>query len=154
MSGFFSWFLVIVGVLVIFNAEKLPALRRILEEKFKDSVDLAKESSKTIKNKVDKVKSDIDNRKNSARQPDEPEENSDEEIEEALNFMTSYVNPENKETGEQSGKIENSEKSASDEAETVQTPPTEEKWSLESAFAENSAAEQKDDKPVNLDHHY
>ena len=64
MDGFFGWFLIIVGVLAIFNAEKLPALRQMLEEKFKDSVDAAKAGSKTMRDKIEKVKTDIDNRKN------------------------------------------------------------------------------------------
>ena len=56
MDGFFGWFLVIVGVLAVFNAEKLPALRQMLEEKFKDSLDAAKEGSKTMKDKIEKNK--------------------------------------------------------------------------------------------------
>ena len=39
MGGFWGWFIVFVGVLAIFNAEKLPAIRKMLEEKFKDSVE-------------------------------------------------------------------------------------------------------------------
>ena len=38
----FGWILVIIAVLAILNAEKLPALRQMLEEKFKDSVVAAK----------------------------------------------------------------------------------------------------------------
>ena len=52
MGGFFGWFLVIVGVLAIFNAEKLPALRQMLDEKLKGSLDAAKEVSKTTKSKI------------------------------------------------------------------------------------------------------
>ncbi|MDO4162508.1 MAG: hypothetical protein Q4D80_05875 [Pseudomonadota bacterium] len=96
MGGFFGWFLVIVGVLAIFNAEKLPALRQILEEKFKGSIDVAKESSKTVKTKIEKVKNEIDNRKNMPRGAEEPEENTPEETEEALQFMSNYIKQENK----------------------------------------------------------
>ena len=63
MGGFFGWFLVFIGVLAIFNAEKLPALRQMLEEKFKGSLDIAKEVSKNTKTKIEKVKTEIDNKK-------------------------------------------------------------------------------------------
>ena len=74
MGGFFGWFLVIVGVLAIFNAEKLPALRQMLDEKLKGSLDAAKEVSKTTKNKIEKVKTEIDNRKNAPQEEKEAEE--------------------------------------------------------------------------------
>ena len=54
-----SWIVVIIAVLAIFNAEKLPALRQMMEEKFKDSVVAAKEGSKVAKSKIKKVKVDI-----------------------------------------------------------------------------------------------
>ncbi len=95
MGGFFGWFLVIVGVLAVFNAEKLPALRQLLEEKFKGSLDAAKESSKTVKSKIEQVKTEIDNRKNAPQAEKEPEENTPEETAEALQFMSNYINKEN-----------------------------------------------------------
>lgn len=98
MGGFFGWFLVIVGVLAIFNAEKLPALRAMLEEKFKGSLDVAKEVSKTTKNKIEKVKTEIDNKKNAPQEIKEPEENTPEETEEALKFMSGYINKNHEET--------------------------------------------------------
>ena len=98
MGGFFGWFLVIVGVLAIFNAEKLPALRAMLEEKFKGSLDVAKEVSKTTKNKIEKVKTEIDNKKNAPQEIKEPEENTPEETEEALKFMSEYINKNQEET--------------------------------------------------------
>ena len=98
MGGFFGWFLVIVGVLAIFNAEKLPALRAMLEEKFKGSLDVAKEVSKTTKNKIEKVKTEIDNKKNAPQETKEPEENTPEETEEALKFMSEYINKNQEET--------------------------------------------------------
>lgn len=98
MGGFFGWFLVIVGVLAIFNAEKLPALRAMLEEKFKGSLDVAKEVSKTTKNKIEKVKAEIDNKKNAPQETKEPEENTPEETEEALKFMSNYITKKEEET--------------------------------------------------------
>lgn len=98
MGGFFGWFLVIVGVLAIFNAEKLPALRAMLEEKFKGSLDVAKEVSKTTKNKIEKVKTEIDNKKNAPQETKESEENTPEETEEALKFMSEYINKNQEET--------------------------------------------------------
>ena len=91
MGGFFGWFLVIVAVLAILNAEKLPALRKMLEEKFKDSVEAAKVGAEKAKTKIEKVKSDIDAKKNSAKET-VAEENTPEEIEEALKMMGNYIN--------------------------------------------------------------
>ena len=90
MGGFFGWFLVIVAVLAILNAEKLPALRKMMEEKFKDSLEAAKVSAEKAKTKIEKVKSDIDAKKNSVKES-ESEENTPEEIEEALKVMGDYV---------------------------------------------------------------
>lgn len=95
MGGFFGWFLVIVVVLAILNAEKLPALRKMLEEKLKDSIEAAKVSAEKAKTKIEKVKSDIDAKKNSVKEK-EAEENSPEEIEEALKMMGDYVNADEK----------------------------------------------------------
>ena len=95
MGGVFGWFLVIVGVLAVFNAEKLPALRQLLEEKFKGSLDVAKESSKTVKSKLEQVKTEIDSRKNTPQAGNEPEENTPEETAEALQFMSNYINKKN-----------------------------------------------------------
>lgn len=91
MTGFFGWFVVIVGVLAVFNAEKLPALRKLMEEKLKDSVDAAKEGSKLAKNKIKQVKADIDQKKNTTVE-EEADENTPEEINESMQFMGEYVN--------------------------------------------------------------
>lgn len=91
MGGFMGWFIVFVGVLAIFNAEKLPAIRKMLEEKFKDSVDAAKEGSKVAQAKLKQVKTEIENKKNAPQPQAEPEENSPEEIDEALQFMKGLV---------------------------------------------------------------
>lgn len=97
MGGFFGWFVVIVGVLAIFNAEKLPELRALFEEKLKDSMDAAKEGSKIAKDKIKQVKTDMENKKTEAAKKDDDDEESPEEIEESLKFMGSFLNKNNKE---------------------------------------------------------
>lgn len=86
-----GWFLTIVLVLAIFNAEKLPALRKLLEEKLKTSLDVAKESSKIAKDKIKQVKTDIENKKNAPTSEPDSDENTPEEIEESLKFMGDYI---------------------------------------------------------------
>lgn len=136
MGGFFGWFLVIVGVLAVFNAEKLPALRQLLEEKFKGSLDVAKESSKTVKSKLEQVKTEIDSRKNTPQAGNEPEENTPEETAEALQFMSNYINKKN------------------EPAETEKTEPekTEGETSLADMLNAKAAEDEKADeeKPVDL----
>ena len=95
MGGFFGWFLVIVAVIAILNAEKLPAWRKMLEEKLKDSVEAAKVGAEKAKTKMEKVKRDIDAKKNSVKTA-EAEENTPEEIEEALKMMGDYVKSDKK----------------------------------------------------------
>lgn len=155
MSGFWGWFLVIVGVIAVFNAEKLPTLRRMLEEKFKDSLDLAKEGSKTLKDKVDKVKSDIDSRKNAPEQQQEPEENSEKEIDEALQFMGSYVKKEEASVQPEEPKTvteQPAEEAALSSKETT-VSSEEEPFNLESVFKE-SQTKTEEDKPIDLEHRY
>ena len=131
MGGFFGWFLVIVGVLAIFNAEKLPALRQMLDEKLKGSLDAAKEASKTTKSKIEKVKTEIDNRKNAPQEEKEAEENTPEETAEALNFMSNYINKKEK-------KSEEEPKSSLADILNAQ------------AEQQNTAKENAEDKPVDL----
>ena len=131
MGGFFGWFLVIVGVLTVFNAEKLPALRQMLDEKLKGSLDAAKEVSKTTKNKIEKVKTEIDNRKNAQQEEKEAEENTPEETAEALNFMSSYINKKEN---------ENKEKPKSSLADMLNAQ----------AEQQIKAKENAEDKPVDL----
>ena len=131
MGGFFGWFLVIVGVLAIFNAEKLPALRQMLDEKLKGSLDAAKEVSKTTKSKIEKVKTEIDNRKNAPQEEKEAEENTPEETAEALNFMSNYINKKEKES---------EEKPKSSLADMLNAQ----------AEQQNTAKENAEDKPVDL----
>ena len=95
MGGFFGWFVVIVVVFAIINAEKLPAWRKMMEEKYKDGVEAAKVGAEKAKTKVEKVKSDIEAKKNSVKEV-EAEENTPEEIEEALKMMGDYVNADEK----------------------------------------------------------
>ena len=137
MGGFMGWFLVFAGVLAIFNAEKLPAIKRMLEEKFKDSVDAAKEGSKVAQAKIQQVKTDIENKKNAPAPEVEAEENSPEEIDEALKFMNNFVK-------------ENKTEKAKEE-----TP------SLEAVFAEVVAEKQsevpetpEEDGPIDLENRY
>ncbi|MCI5634884.1 MAG: hypothetical protein MR350_05455 [Alphaproteobacteria bacterium] len=134
MDGFFGWFLIIVGVLAIFNAEKLPALRQMLEEKFKDSVDAAKAGSKTMKDKIEKVKTDIDNRKNAPQAEKEAEENTPEETEEALQFMSSYIS---KEEDKESAAKENAQ--AADELSAQET-------------TDEEKVEETEEKTIDLNH--
>ena len=136
MGGFFGWFLVFAGVLAIFNAEKLPAIKQMLEDKFKDSVDAAKEGSKLAQAKIQQVKTEIENKKNAPAPEVESEENSPEEIDEALKFMNSFVK-ENK---------PEEEKTEAPELEITVVTPAEEKTEEPAAPAE--------DAPIDLEHRY
>lgn len=92
MGEFFIWFLIIAGVLAIFNAESLPALGKLLESKLKTSMEAAKTGAQTAKTKIEKVKTEIDARKNSMpKKRDDNDEDSPEETAEALKFMSDYV---------------------------------------------------------------
>ncbi len=130
MGGFMGWFIVFVGVLAIFNAEKLPAIRKMLEEKFKDSVDAAKEGSKAAQAKLKQVKTEMENKKNAPQPQAEPEENSPEEIDEALQFMKGLVK-EGKKTAKKAEEI--AEDAAKEQVE-VATP-----------------SEPEDEAPIDLD---
>ena len=123
MGGFMGWFIVFVGVLAIFNAEKLPAIKKMVEEKFKDSVDAAKEGSKAAQAKVKQVKTEMENKKNAPQPQAEPEENSPEEIDEALQFMKGLVK-EGKKTGKKTTE-ESVKKSDEKEEKTAASEPKE-----------------------------
>jgi hypothetical protein len=118
----FGWILVIIGVLAIFNAEKLPALKQMMEDKFKDSMEAAKVGSKIAKNKIKQVKADIDSKKNAEPQEKEREENTPEEIEESLQFMGSFIKKDEAET-----KAEDKETPQKDTEKVIELPqePTE-----------------------------
>lgn len=91
----FGWLVVIIVVLAIFNAEKLPALKQQMEEKLKGGMVAAKEGSKLAKDKIQKVKTDIESKKSEATKA-EAEENTPEEIAESMEFMGSFVQEEEK----------------------------------------------------------
>ena len=103
----------------------------MLEEKFKGSLDIAKEVSKNTKTKIEKVKTEIDNKKNAPQTQAESEENTPEETAEALQFMSNYINTENKPQ----------EESSEQPAETT----TED--SVKAEKTEDDA-----DKPIDLNH--
>jgi Sec-independent protein translocase protein TatA len=122
MTGFMGWFLTIVLVLAIFNAEKLPALRRLLEEKFKTSLDAAKEGSKIAKDKLKQVKTDIENKKNAPASEHDPDENTPEEIEESLKFMGDFIKQNNKPEDKVSATPEQTEEKMPEEKPDEDTP--------------------------------
>lgn len=128
MTGIMGWILTIIFVLAIFNAEKLPALKQLMEEKFKTSVDAAKKGSELAKDKIKQVKTDIENKKNAQADGHDPEENTPEEIEESLKFMGDFIKQNTKE----------------EEKPTVKAEPEEEK-------KEEKPAE---DAPIDLEHRY
>ena len=129
MGGFFGWFLVLIVVMAIFNAEKLPELRRILEEKMKGSVEAAKEGAKLANDKIKKVKTDMENKKNAPAAEVEPEENTPEEIEESLQFMGNYI------------------KKEGDKIEEVKQPEAEQKENAEDVIV----TEPDEDAPIDLE---
>ena len=139
MGGFMGWFLTFLLVVAIFNAEKLPELRAKLEEKIKDSVDAAKEGSKIASDKIKQVKTDIENKKNAAAAPEEPEENTPEEIAESLKFMGNYL----KQEAENTAEAENAKTEDSTDSDAEQNAPAEETESAED-----------EDKPIDLENRY
>lgn len=94
MGGFFGWFLTFLLVVAIFNAEKWPSIRSMLEDKIKDSVDAAKVGSKLASDKIKQVKTDLETKRTTAKNENEAEENTPEEIAESLQFMENYIKPE------------------------------------------------------------
>ncbi len=139
MGGFFGWFVVIVGVLAIFNAEKLPELRALLEEKFKNSVDVAKEGSKLAKDRIKQVKTEMENKKNTEEKK-EAEDNTPEEIEESLKFMGSFINKNQK------------VKEAPAAAQPAVKPAVAQK--VAAKVETKAPATVKEDKPVDLENRY
>ena len=138
MGGFMGWFLTFVIVVAIFNAEKLPALCDMLEEKFKNSVDAAKEGSKLAKDKIKQVKTELENKKSASAEQGETEENTPEEIAAELQVMSKYVPTEKK-------------------SETVTAPDTTAKSDSAAKtdlMADNSADEPEDEKPIDLENRH
>ena len=134
MTGFMGWFLTIVLVLAIFNAEKLPALRQILEEKIKTSLDAAKEGSKLAKDKIKQVKTDIENKKNAPAEQKDPEENTPEEIEESLKFMGDFIKDDNSKEVDKKADVTSVEDEKSEE--------------------NDSKEKTEEDAPIDLEHRY
>lgn len=134
MTGFMGWFLTIVLVLAIFNAEKLPALRQILEEKFKTSLEAAKEGSKLAKDKIKQVKTDIENKKNAPAEQKDPEENTPEEIEESLKFMGDFIKDDNSKEVDKKADVTSVEDEKSEENDSKEKP--------------------EEDAPIDLEHRY
>ena len=128
MGGFFGWFVVAVAVLAIFNAEKLPELKSLIEEKFKNSVDVAKESSKIAKSKIKQVKTDMENKKLKASTEDNDDE-SPEDIDESMKFMGDYLNKE----------IERKNKKKDEPKVVIESEKTK---------------EPEEEKPIDLEHRY
>ena len=143
MGGLMGWFLTFVIVVAVFNAEKLPALREMFEEKFRNSVDAAKEGSKLAKDKLKQVKTDMENKKSAPVAPEEAEENTPEEIAAELQVMSKYVPSEEKKAADDTAK------SASILDQYV--PDTEENTPEET---KSSADETEDEKPIDLEHRY
>lgn len=134
MGGFFGWFLTFILVVAIFNAEKWPSLRSMIEEKIKESVDAAKEGSKLASDKIKQVKTGLDTKRNATKTKNEAEENTPEEIAESLQFMENYIKPEEK--------LENTPKSV-ENTNIQEIEPDAETLELS-----------EDEKPIDLEHHY
>lgn len=67
-SGFWSWFLVIVFVVAIFNAHRLPEFKKQLENLSKGGIDALKKGTKTAQEKIAQAKAKAE------RQKTQPEE--------------------------------------------------------------------------------
>lgn len=146
MGGFMGWFLTFLLVLAIFNAEKIPELRALLEEKIKDSVDAAKEGSKIASDKIKQVKNDIENKKNAAAVPEEAEENTPEEIDQELQVMAKYVPS----ATEPDNASENPATESALGSILEQYVPDEETQAPQA----ETASEDDEDKPIDLENRY
>lgn len=62
-SGFWGWLLVVVLVVAIFSADRLPELKKFLESKTKDGLNAVKQGTKNVEEKIAKMK-DEKNKKN------------------------------------------------------------------------------------------
>ncbi len=69
-SGFWSWVLVIVLVVAIFSADKLPDLKKFIEKSTKDGLEAAKKGAKNVEEKIAKVKAEKEKKKDSDENPD------------------------------------------------------------------------------------
>ena len=108
-------------------------MRKVLEDKFKTSVDAAKEGSKIAKDKIKQVKTEIENKKNAPASEHDPDENTPEEIEQELKFMGDFIKENNKQKDNVSAQAETTEKKE------------------EEKKSEEKPAE---DAPIDLEHRY
>lgn len=134
MGGFFGWFLTFLLVVAIFNAEKWPSIRSMLEDKIKDSVDAAKVGSKLASDKIKQVKTDLETKRTTAKNENEAEENTPEEIAESLQFMENYIKPE--------------------ETEQKIADVSEDKVVAKTASKEEKTDVPEEEKPIDLEHRY
>ena len=134
MGGFFGWFLTFLLVVAIFNAEKWPSIRSMLEDKIKDSVDAAKVGSKLASDKIKQVKTDLETKRTTAKNENEAEENTPEEIAESLQFMENYIKPE--------------------ETEQKIADVSEDKVVAKTASKEEKKDVPEEEKPIDLEHRY
>ena len=72
-SGFWSWVLVIVLVVAIFSADKLPDLKKFIEKSTKDGLEAAKKGAKNVEEKIAKAKAEKEKKKDSDENPDNEE---------------------------------------------------------------------------------
>lgn len=134
MGGFFGWFLTFLLVVAIFNAEKWPSIRSMLEDKIKDSVDAAKVGSKLASYKIKQVKTDLETKRTTAKNENEAEENTPEEIAESLQFMENYIKPE--------------------ETEQKIADVSEDEVVAKTASKEEKTDVPEEEKPIDLEHRY
>lgn len=57
-SGFWGWFLVIVLVVAIFSADRLPELKKFIEKTTKEGANMVKQGKKTMEDKITKAKAE------------------------------------------------------------------------------------------------
>lgn len=55
-SGFWGWFLVIVLVVAVFSADRLPEFKKFIEKASKEGVDAMKKGKKNVEQKIAQAK--------------------------------------------------------------------------------------------------
>lgn len=63
-SGFWSWFLIVVAIVAVFNAHRLPEFKQSLEELSKDGLDAVKKGTKAAQDKIVQMKNKEKQNKN------------------------------------------------------------------------------------------
>ncbi len=61
--GFWSWVLVIVLVVAIFSADRLPDLKKFIEKSTKDGLEAAIKGAKNVEEKIAKAKAEKEKKK-------------------------------------------------------------------------------------------